>query len=541
MRINFHQLNLMRKQAPYDINPDAVAALDRILDTCEKYGLKAIIDPHTIPGTMSATSTSENDPLWHDFAYHDHLIRLWQYLAFRCKDRGEVIAGYDLLNEPSPPRGADPEGTPADWNSLATRLVAAIREIDRKHSIIAEFPIFANAAGAPPPVAEMVGYLRPIEDDNIIYSVHWYAPGEFTHQGVEGRPNGLRYPGFYRGMVWDAALHRKLLDPVVDFQHKYNVPIYLGEFAAARWTGEDGNLWMRDVADVAERYGWIWTYHSFRIASVWDAEKSGTNPQDETVYETTPRIEMLRSYFGRNQRAAPQISDGCIMNAASDAGGVIAPFMVFRLCGQELGPYEMVTSRLDAAGRVSRSLAGVEVLFDGVPAPLLSVGNKEISGVVPASVAGQKVAHVVVDAHSRSEDQIVTVEDTAPGLFTADALGTGQATALNEDLSLNSNRTPARRGSVIILYLTGAGLLNPAPEDGEILRGPFPLITSPVHVSIGGKDADVLYAGPAAQLVGGFVQISTRIPEEVVSGTEVPVEIRIGEKLSHAHSAEGER
>jgi len=45
--------------------------------------------------------------------------------------------------------------------------------------------------------------------------------------------------------------------------------------------------------------------------------------------------------------------------------------------------------RLDASGRVAAELAGTQVLFDGVPAPLLYAYAGQVAVVVPFSVAGK--------------------------------------------------------------------------------------------------------------------------------------------------------
>jgi aryl-phospho-beta-D-glucosidase BglC (GH1 family) len=58
VRINFHQLNLMDKQPPYEINLEAVRILDEILNVCERNGLKAILDPHT---TLSYAVSDHNE------------------------------------------------------------------------------------------------------------------------------------------------------------------------------------------------------------------------------------------------------------------------------------------------------------------------------------------------------------------------------------------------------------------------------------------------------------------------------------------------
>ncbi len=529
VRINFHQLNLMHKQPPYEINMEAVRTLDEVLDVCERNGLKAIIDPHTTPGTQSATTTVPSDAIWRDFVWHEHLVRLWRFLAQRYKDRGPVIAGYDLLNEPSPPRGEGREGTPADWNLLVRKLVSAIREFDTLHTLVIEFPIFANAPGGLPPVEEMIQYLQPVEDANSVYSVHWYAPGEFTHQGVDGRPTGLRYPGFYRNTTWNAELHRRLLEPVAEFQHRYNVPVYLGEFAAARWAGPDGNRWMRDIAEIAEKYGWSWTYHSFRIASVWDAEKSNETQQDEQTYASTPRIEMLRELFAANQ--PPTIAVTKTADGASFRETDLAPYQLFTIFGENLGPSEPLEYRLDATGRVSRSLGCVEVLFDGTPAPLLFAGPRQINGLIPNTVGVRETVAMEVRCGSRLATQELRTVAAQPALFTVDGTGRGQARATNADGSMNSSRNPARRLTLLSLIATGGGAFTEPLADGVFPPVRIGIEQTP-RVLVGGQPAEVRYAGSIPGLVAGVLQLDVLIPESTPTGPEVPILVEIAGRSS---------
>jgi len=53
-------------------------------------------------------------------------------IAQRLSTRGSEVAGYDLLNEPAIPPGAR-KNSPADWNGLARRMIAAIRAKDSTH------------------------------------------------------------------------------------------------------------------------------------------------------------------------------------------------------------------------------------------------------------------------------------------------------------------------------------------------------------------------------------------------------------------------
>ncbi|NTU80980.1 MAG: leucyl aminopeptidase, partial [Chloroflexales bacterium] len=47
------------------------------------------------------------------------------------------------------------------------------------------------------------------------------------------------YPGEIAGKTWDQARLESALQPAIDFQKKYNVQIYIGEFSAIRWAPDN--------------------------------------------------------------------------------------------------------------------------------------------------------------------------------------------------------------------------------------------------------------------------------------------------------------
>jgi uncharacterized protein (TIGR03437 family) len=47
-------------------------------------------------------------------------------------------------------------------------------------------------------------------------------------------------------------------------------------------------------------------------------------------------------------------------------------------------------------------------------------------------------------------------------------------------------------------------------------------------VTIGGADADVVYAGAAPTLVAGVMQINARVPDSVTPGSATPVVVTVG-------------
>ena len=297
LRVNGNSRPLMKKEPPYEFDEDAFALYDRLIDAGERNGVHIVIDPHTTPGTEKTTTTSPNDKFWNDASYHEHLVRLWDKIARRYKDRKNI--SYDLLNEPSLPNGGA-RGTAADWNLLVRKLVKTIRALDSTHTIIIEPPTLRTPDGKYINRLDGMRYLEAPPDANVVYSPHIYEPHEFTHQGVQGRPEPVSYPGRIAGKQWDRDTLEKAVAPVAEFQKKYGVPVFIGEFSAPRWRGADANRYIRDVIEICEEHGWSWAYHSFREADVWDAEMSNEDKTDRQRRPTTPRLELLKSFFQRN-------------------------------------------------------------------------------------------------------------------------------------------------------------------------------------------------------------------------------------------------
>jgi endoglucanase len=271
-----------------------------------------VVDPHTFPGLRDNFTTFPDDEFWQDYRYHELAHQLWDYIAARYKNRGDVIAGYDLLNEPAVPDVRADSG-PASWNALALGLVSTIRAHDPHR------PILIGSAISPKPDGplwwtrfESVNALPAPPDDNIVITPHMYAPHAFTHQGVQpSYPDGVPYPGVVAGQTWeglpetvdwDSEAILRYMAPAREYQRLHQVPLYLGEFSTPRWIGGHGNRYLRDVIQVCERFGWSWTYHAWREWEGWDAELSNVDKTDLTRYATTPRLDLLERYFVRNEQ-----------------------------------------------------------------------------------------------------------------------------------------------------------------------------------------------------------------------------------------------
>ena len=223
------------------------------------------------------------------------------------------------------------------------------------------------------------------------------------------------------------------------------------------------------------------------------------------------------------------ITSAGIVNSASYLGGSVAPGEIVTIFGSGMGPASLVGLQLDSRGYVSNSLAGTQVLFDGVAAPMIYTTATQVSAVVPYEVAGTTQVHVVYQGQS-SNVVSIPVAAVFPGIFTADSSGHGQGAIVNQDGTVNSPGNPAAAGSIVFVYATGEGQTNPAGVDGKPGDSPAPLpVAQPgMSATIGGLNAPVLYAGGVPGLVAGVLQVNLQIPTGVQSGSAVPVQLTLG-------------
>jgi uncharacterized protein (TIGR03437 family) len=223
-----------------------------------------------------------------------------------------------------------------------------------------------------------------------------------------------------------------------------------------------------------------------------------------------------------------------VTNSGSNRGGPVAPGEIVVVYGSGIGPSQLVQFRPDSAGLVGTGLAGTQVFFNGIPSPIVYTSATQVAAIVPYGVSG--VAQLTVTYAPTQGVAVATVPSTAaaPGVFTADSSGKGLAAALNLDGSVNSAANPARIGSFISLWVTGEGQTWPAGLDGRLASDPLPQPLLPVGVTIGGKSANLSYAGGAPGLVAGVMQINAQIPTGITAGNSVPVMIQVGGILAQA-------
>jgi uncharacterized protein (TIGR03437 family) len=238
------------------------------------------------------------------------------------------------------------------------------------------------------------------------------------------------------------------------------------------------------------------------------------------VYITDAADNAIRVLTPSQSVPPPSIS--AVTNGASNLTGAIAPGEIVVLYGSNMGPPSLVQFRLNSLGLVGPNLAGTQAFFNGVAAPILYTSAGQVAAIVPYLVS---LPWEVTVAYLGQLSQPVPVPltFTAPALITADATGSGQAAAVNQNGSLNSAKNPIPLGGVIVLYATGEGLTFPPGIDGKPAAPPLPVPAITVTATIGGQPAVVQYAGGAPGFVAGLMQVNVVVPTNITVGPAVPV------------------
>ncbi len=194
-----------------------------------------------------------------------------------------------------------------------------------------------------------------------------------------------------------------------------------------------------------------------------------------------------------------------LVNAASFDAGSVAPNTILTFFGNGLGGGEPVVK-----------LAGqsLNVLYSD---------DNQINIVAPMSFPSstRRANLEIIQAGNVVASKEVNASAAAPALFTISQTGRGQVAVLNQDYSVNSIAAPAVRGSHIMIYGTGFGVANEVGTDGlSILR-------SGVTATIGGKPADVTFAGLAFGYTSGLQQINVKVPENIPAGSSIGVQLMV--------------
>lgn len=262
----------------------AVAWVDAMLDACKKNHIVGIVEVSGVPLGNVQSNTQATPAFWASSKEKQAYLQRLGSLAQDLRDHGGELAAYDIMSEPVMLVGGR-AFRPPGWRKLQINIVQTLRHYDPNRWILVK----------PGPWGSPKGYknYKPLNEPRLIYSVHMYDPHEFTHQGIKHYPLGPKFPGRIGSKMWDANALKEDVKPVINFQKKYQVPIYIGEFSAVRWAPGAGE-YIKDLVQLFNSHNWGWAYFAY---SGWN----GWNPNYNSDYSANSKMSK-RDYVGLSSK-----------------------------------------------------------------------------------------------------------------------------------------------------------------------------------------------------------------------------------------------
>ncbi len=333
-------LHAMTDGAPdYTIDSLFYYLLDQIVDMAEALELHLIIDNHTFDPAVATDPNIVNI-----------LTPVWTQIADHYQNRSNYIY-YEILNEPHGIANIA-------WNAIQYTVIEAIRAVDQTHTIIVG-PAGWNSY-------HNLQYLPEYDDDNLIYTFHFYDPFLFTHQGASWTDPSMvalsnvpfpydsvgmpACPSELQGSWIESELQnyqhegtvdqvKALIDIAAEFQTERDVPLFCGEFGVYKPNSDQADrvYWYQVVRNYLEEKGIAWTTWDYKggfglfeagTSELFDydlniplVEALGLNapPQsDFSLQPDTTSFDLYRDFIGANILESSWISDGQLNYYAAD-------------------------------------------------------------------------------------------------------------------------------------------------------------------------------------------------------------------------------
>jgi uncharacterized protein (TIGR03437 family) len=175
-------------------------------------------------------------------------------------------------------------------------------------------------------------------------------------------------------------------------------------------------------------------------------------------------------------------------------------------------------------------VAGVEVNFGGLPAPIYSISNisgqESVTVQVPFEVFAPGTTSVSVTVNGISATvQNVAVTRLNPGIFEmTDSQNRRYAIVLKSDGSFASPENPAVRGEKLTLFCVGLGSLNPAAFTNR-LGTANQTVVAPIVVGVNNAGNSGSYAAALSQTMVGIYELTFTLDANSATGLNIPLSI----------------
>jgi len=227
---------------PYTINPAFLARIKYVIDKAHASKLYVVINMHHHEDIFANPEKTK-----------PRFISQWEQIAAFFKDYDQKLL-FEVLNEPNA------NLTPDLWNTFFSDALKSIRKTNPTRAVLMGTANYGGLSGVPS--------LKIPDDKNIILTVHYYNPFNFTHQGAEWVGSEAQN---WLGTIWeDLALERNQIISEFDYLNalakQKNIPVHVGEFGAYSKADIESRVkWTTFLTRWFEEQGFSWAYWEFSV------------------------------------------------------------------------------------------------------------------------------------------------------------------------------------------------------------------------------------------------------------------------------------
>jgi len=223
---------------PYTIDKEFMDTIKWAVDLALENELPIVINIHHYEEMMGEPA-----------AHKERFLAFWDQISTQFQHYNDSLY-FEIFNEPND------KFTPALWNEYLVEGLAKIREKNPDRMVIIGTAEYGGIGG----LAE----LQLPDDPNIILTVHYYNPFDFTHQGAEW--SGM---GNVKDVTWDSTTIqinaiKNDMNIIKQYSELHNVPVYIGEFGAIENADDASRArWMGHLQHVFKEYGFSGAYWEY--------------------------------------------------------------------------------------------------------------------------------------------------------------------------------------------------------------------------------------------------------------------------------------
>jgi endoglucanase len=239
VRINLHGFRQMSSTNGWALRDSWFEVLDWAMKYAQEQGLVVILDLHEYNALGSDPEGNK-----------EKFLAFWRQISARYQKAPPSVL-FEVLNEPSK------KLTPALWNDYLREALALIRGKNPTRTVIVG-PAFWNS------IDHLHELELPTNDTNLIVTVHYYQPMDFTHQGAAWADRKDKLGVEWLGTPDELNRIKRDFDNAAVWAKENHRPIFLGEFGAYdKAPMESRARYIGSVARAAEERGWSWAYWQF--------------------------------------------------------------------------------------------------------------------------------------------------------------------------------------------------------------------------------------------------------------------------------------